>query len=78
MKFILEVHLSIDGTGMVSSGPFKARGKSDIPRAAYQYIQEIKRETGYRTTIIEKVIINGEEDITDRITEIENRLVPKS
>jgi hypothetical protein len=73
VKFILEVHLIIEGTRMVSSGPFKARNRNDIPRAAYQYIQEIKRETGFRTTVIEKVIIDGEEDITDKIKEMENR-----
>jgi hypothetical protein len=72
MKFNVEVHLKIDGTGMFSGGPFTARRKSDIPLVAHQYIQEIKRETGFRATLIEKVMVNGTEDITDKVTELEN------
>jgi hypothetical protein len=72
MKFNVDVHLKIDGTGMFSGGSFTARRKSDIPGVAHQYIQEIKRETGFRPTLIEKVMVNGSEDITDKVQKIEN------
>lgn len=51
-------------------------GIKEIPVVAYQYIQSIKRETGYRTTFIEKVMVNGKEDITAEVKEIENRPIP--
>lgn len=76
MEFNLEVYLKIEDTGIFSGGYLKARNKSEIPRVAYQYIQSIKRETGYRTTKIEKVIVNGTEDITEEVKEIEIRPIP--
>jgi hypothetical protein len=74
--FNLEVHLRIEGTGMLSKGRFTARKKSEIPMAAYQIIRDIKRETGYRTTLIEKVIVNGTENITEEVKKIESMPVP--
>lgn len=69
--FNLEAHLYIDGTGIISKGCFKARKKSEIPLVAYQYIRDIKRETGFRPTLIEKVIVNGTEDITEEVMKVE-------
>ncbi|NHM31283.1 hypothetical protein [Neobacillus terrae] len=77
MNFNLEVQLRIDGTGVAQTGAFNARKAEEIPEVAYQFIQHIKRETGYRETIIEKVIINHDHDITDMVLEIENRPIPK-
>ena len=73
MQFNLEVHLKIEGTGISCGGTFAARNKSEIPMVAYEYIKSIKRQTGYRTTLIEKVIINRTEDITENVNEIQNR-----
>jgi hypothetical protein len=77
LRFNLEVHLIIEGTGMLSRGIFTARNKNEITNVAYQYIQNIKRETGYRTTLIHKVIIDGTKDITEEVKEIDNRHIPK-
>lgn len=76
MYFNLEVHLRIDGTGMLSKGTFTARNKSEIPLVAYQIVREIKRETGYRTTLIEQVIVNGTENITEEVKNIECAPIP--
>ncbi|WP_066385475.1 hypothetical protein [Neobacillus mesonae] len=76
MKFTLEVHLNIEDTGIFSGGNFYAKNKSEVPRVAYQFIQGIKQETGYRKTLIEKVIVNGTVDITEEVKEIENRPIP--
>ena len=72
----LEIHLNIDGTGMFSRGSFKAKTKSDIPHVAYDYIKSVNHETGYRPMIIEKVILNGTEDITASVAEIHNQPIP--
>ena len=76
MEFNLEVHLIIEGTGLAARGRFSARSKKEIPIVAHQYIKSIKRETGYRTTFIEGVMVNGTVDITEEVKEIENRPIP--
>jgi hypothetical protein len=57
--FNLEVRLCIEGTGMLSKGRFAARNNSEISFVAYQFIRDIKRETGYSTTLIEQVIVRS-------------------
>jgi hypothetical protein len=76
VEFTSKVHLNIEGTGNLLRGSFKARNKSEMPSVANNYIQSIKRETGYRKTIIEQVIVNGTEDITEEVKAIENRPIP--
>jgi hypothetical protein len=76
MEFLLDVNLSIEGSGVSSSGYFYARNKSEIPKVAYQFIQDTKRESGYRKMVINKVIVNGSEDITYVVKEIESRPIP--
>jgi hypothetical protein len=73
----LEIHLNIEGTGMFSRGSFKARTYSDIPHVAYAYIKSVKHETGYRPMKIEKVLLNGTEDITASVIEIDNEPIPE-
>lgn len=73
MKFNLNVHLRIEGTGVSSGGTFKARTIKDIPKVVYDYIKYIKYETGYRTMVIEKVLVDGTEDITELVREIDGR-----
>jgi hypothetical protein len=70
--FNLEAYLCIDGTGIISKGSFKARNKSEIPLVAYGFIRDIKRETGFRPTLIEKIIVNGTEDITEEVKKMEH------
>jgi hypothetical protein len=72
----LEIHLNIDGTGMFSRGSFKVKTNNDISQVAYAYIKSVKHETGYRPMRIEKVILNGTEDITASVIEIDNQPVP--
>jgi hypothetical protein len=74
--FNLEVHLCIEGTRKLSKGRFAARNKSEIPLLAYQVVRSIKQETGYRTTLIEQVIVNGTEDITEEVKRIERMRTP--
>ncbi|MFB3166625.1 hypothetical protein P5G62_005840 [Neobacillus sp. 179-C4.2 HS] len=76
MYFNLEVHLCIEGTRMLSKGRYAARRNSEIPLLAYQVVRSIKRETGYRTTLIEKVIVNGTEDISEEVKKIESMPIP--
>jgi hypothetical protein len=61
---------------MLSKGRYAARSKSEIPLLAHQVVRSIKRETGYRTTLIEKVIVNGIEDISEEVNKIESMPIP--
>ncbi|MGG3470365.1 hypothetical protein ABES02_23125 [Neobacillus pocheonensis] len=76
MEFMLDIYLKIEGSGVSSSGYFYAKNKSEIPKVAYQFIQDKKWENGYRKMVIERVIVNGSEDITKVVKEIENRPIP--
>jgi hypothetical protein len=64
MRVNLEIVLEIDNTGVVQGGVFYARNKMDVIRVAYEYIQQLKRETGMRPTVIASVKVNGQHDIT--------------
>lgn len=70
MKVHLQVHLDIEGIKLSRSGSFTIRNEEDIPMIAYEWIRQIKRETGYRDTRIEKVIYDGEHDITEIVKQI--------
>lgn len=76
MRVVLEIDLNIHGTKLRQGGEFNLRYNQSIPEFAYSWIQQTKRETGYRPTIIEKVILNGSEDITDQVRAIESRPIP--
>ncbi|WP_223592488.1 hypothetical protein [Neobacillus bataviensis] len=76
MEFLMDVSLIIEGSGVSTGGYFFARNKSEIPKVAYQFIQDKKRESGCRKMVIKKVIVNGSEDITQVVQEIENRPIP--
>jgi hypothetical protein len=76
MELNLEVHLIIEGTGLVAKGRFSARNNKEMANVAHKYIRSIMRKTGYRRTFIEKVIVNGTEDITEEVWEIENKPIP--
>lgn len=76
MEILLRVQLNIDGTNLESSGHFPVK-ISDYKKdpdwtaavIAYQFIQQIKYETGYRKTDILKVTYD-ENDITELVKRV--------
>lgn len=77
MRVGIDVFLNIEGSKMRSGGSFNVNPrecKEDPDRAvaivAYQYIMDIKRQTGYRDMIIEKVLYEGNKDITELTRQI--------
>ncbi|WP_256816050.1 hypothetical protein [Cytobacillus sp. Bac17] len=78
MNVVIEITLNIEGNRGSSRGSFfvKDRDFKDDPNFAvavvsYEWIQQLKRETGQRETIIEKVTWNEVNDITDIVKEIQ-------
>jgi len=72
----LEIHHNIEGSRGVQAGSFDVRYKEDIPQLALNWIKRIKFNTGYRKTIIEKVIWNNEHDITKEVISLANAPIP--
>jgi hypothetical protein len=73
MRFSLQVDLVIEGVRNSLGGYFNASQEYEIPAIAYQFIKQIKRNTGYRETCIQNVMVGGIEDITDKVIDIENK-----
>jgi hypothetical protein len=71
MRITIEVHLVIGGIRSTNGGEFNIRYNQDISQFAYDWIKQIKRDTGYRDTVIEKVIVNGTDDLTDQVRKID-------
>jgi hypothetical protein len=78
MKVIIETILNIDGSRGLKRGEFSVRDRDfrDNPDfavsiVAYEWIQEQRKETGYRETFIEKVTWNEAHDITDEVKRIQ-------
>lgn len=77
MKINVEVHLNIEGNRLSQKGQFEVNyvnyqkdPEFEAGIAAYKFIEEIKRNTGYRQTEIELVKLNGNEDITETVRRI--------
>lgn len=77
MKVLIETHIRVEGTGNMRRGEFFVNDqefKEDpdftVGVVAYEWIEQQKRETGFRDTDIEKVIWNDEHDITELVKQI--------
>jgi hypothetical protein len=79
MRITINVHMIVNGNRSLKRGAFTVTKNEDIILFAYGWIKHIRRETGYygRQSIIEKVIVNGEQDITDKVKEIDNAPIPE-
>jgi hypothetical protein len=60
----------------MQSGSFTVMKEEDIPKIAYEWIRQIKGETGYRSTHIEKVIVDIEKDITEKVRALDKEPIP--
>jgi hypothetical protein len=72
----LSIHLNIEDQKVTRSGSFMVRKEEDIPAVAYDWIRQIKKETGYRDTRIEKVMVNSKKDIKEEVRAIDKAPIP--
>ena len=70
MVFKLEIVLSIDGRHVRETKEMKVRRKVDIPYWAKKWIREMKRNYGNEKIGIVSVVLNGEEDLTERVVRL--------
>jgi D-mannonate dehydratase len=73
LKASINVHLIVNGTPTLKRGVFTVLRSEDIPKVAHEWIRRIRRETGYygNESIIEKVIVDGDKDITFEVKAID-------
>lgn len=73
MKASIDVHMIVNGTRSLKRGEWQVKRKEDIPKVAHEWIRRIRRETGYygNESIIEKVIVDGDKDITSEVKAID-------
>jgi hypothetical protein len=78
MRITINVHVIVNGTRSLKRGAFNVNKTEDIVLFAYRWIKHIRRETGYygQQSIIEKIIVNGDLDITDQVKAIDAAPIP--
>jgi hypothetical protein len=78
MRITFNVHMIVNGTKSLKCGQFTLRRNENISLFAHGWIKNIRRETGYygRQSIIEKVIVNGDQDVTDQVKAIDEAPIP--
>ncbi len=63
----IEIHYIVNDNRIYRSGSFKV--KEDFVHTARVWVYQIQKEHGY-DLVLEKVIVNGSNDITDEIKKI--------
>jgi hypothetical protein len=68
MRYVVDLHLSIDENKTLQANEFHCSEENLVPKI-HAWFHKIKMETGYRETIIEKVVINDKFDIAESVRE---------
>jgi hypothetical protein len=73
MRVSINVYMIVNRTRSLKRGDFQVLRTEDIPKVAHEWIRRIRRETGYYgdESIIEKVIVDGDRDITFEVKVID-------
>jgi hypothetical protein len=78
MRITIDVHMIVNGTKSLKRGEFNVNRNEDIALFAYGWVKNIRMETGYfgLQSIIEKVIVNEDQDITEQVKVIDEAPIP--
>jgi hypothetical protein len=78
MRITIELHMIVNGTRSLKRGVFDINRNEDIAQFAYGWVKHVRMETGYfgNQSIIDKVIVDGDKDFTDKVKEIDNAPIP--
>lgn len=78
MVVTIDLFLIVNNTKTALGGNFHVKNVSEVPKVALDWIRKVRRDTGYygKDSIIEKVVWNGVNDITDKVREIDEVTVP--
>lgn len=70
MNLLIEIHYKAESR-LRQSGSFLLRGKKP-EEVALEFWKQIQKEMSYHV-VLEKVILNGENDITEQVKELEEQ-----
>jgi hypothetical protein len=78
MRITIELHMIVNGTRSMKRGVFDINRNEDIAQFAYGWVKHVRMETGYfgNQSIIEKVIVDGDQDITEQVKAIAEAPIP--
>ncbi|KAA0563682.1 hypothetical protein F0342_12825 [Bacillus sp. CH30_1T] len=73
MNFEMELHIRIEDTGILRFNRFRC-SRNKLPELASKWKYQVWREHGCRDMLVEKIIVNDEEDIKEEVETFENDL----
>jgi hypothetical protein len=70
MQISIDLHLVNNYQKSLRSGTFEVRSEEDIPKVAHNWVRQVRRDTSHHSNI-DKVIVDGNKDITDKVKAID-------
>ncbi|WP_341356630.1 hypothetical protein [Rossellomorea sp. y25] len=70
MNFDMKLHIKIEDTGILRFNRFSCR-RDKLPELASKWKYQVWREHGCREMLVEKILVNEDEDIKDEVKEYE-------
>ncbi|MCA1058131.1 hypothetical protein LCL96_04260 [Rossellomorea aquimaris] len=70
MNFDMKLHISIEDTGILRFNRFSCR-RDKLPELASKWKYQVWREHGCREMLVEKILVNEDEDIKEEVKEYE-------
>lgn len=70
MRISIDLHLMNIHQKSLRCGTFEVKSEGDIPKVAHKWVLQERRATGHHY-IIDKVIVDGNKDVTDKVKEID-------
>lgn len=71
--FNLELYIKIEGAGVSTFNHFRCR-RDKLPELVSKWKYQIWREHGCRDMLVERILVNEEEDIKEEVETFENDL----
>jgi hypothetical protein len=71
--FNLELYIKIEGAGISTFNYFRCR-REKLPELVSKWKYQIWREHGCRDMLVERILVNDEEDIKEEVETFENDL----
>ncbi|MBT2696331.1 hypothetical protein J7E79_02630 [Bacillus sp. ISL-40] len=75
MNVSIEIHYKSDGSRALQKGSFQLRG-STPEKVALEFWKQIQKVMSHRAEL-EKVIVNGDQDITQLVKDLERDIIRK-
>ncbi|MBT2727813.1 hypothetical protein J7E63_12780 [Bacillus sp. ISL-75] len=75
MNVLIEIHYTSSSNRTTQSGSFPHRGRK-LEQIALEFWKQIQKDNSHRAEL-EKVIVNGDQDITQMVRDLERDIIRK-